>query len=111
MPLPSLGNILSLFKEGYMFGTNRFNRYNNDDPTVATDLFSTKLLEDCIFVKGVRWARCFYDPTLFYRHNALPKHAFVGLFGPKGVQTLNDDDHTTRKAIFLSILSPDQVLR
>jgi fatty-acid peroxygenase len=56
-------------------------------------------------MRGEEAARLFYDQEKFVRSGAAPKRVLKTLFGEDGVQTLDDEEHHHRKAMFMSLMS------
>ena len=98
-----LDNSLGLFFEGYLFMPNRFNRF-------GTDIFQTRLFgEEVICLRGEEAARVFYDNNRFQRKGAAPKRVLKTLFGENGVQGLDGEAHKHRKALFMSLMTPERL--
>ncbi|MCC9165614.1 hypothetical protein LN893_02035 [Pontibacter sp. XAAS-A31] len=47
----------------------------------------------------------FYDSTMFVRTGAIPKRVQKTLLGENGVQTMDDETHKHRKAMFMSLIT------
>lgn len=100
-----LDHSLSLMREGYMYIQNRRSSF-------ASDIFETRLLgQKAICMGGKEAAKIFYDNEKFMRNGVAPKRVVETLFGAKGVQTLDDQDHKHRKEMFMSLMSPEQLKR
>lgn len=98
-----LDNSIGLFFEGYLFMPNRFNKYQ-------TDIFQTRLFgQTVICIRGEEAAKVFYDNNLFQRKGAAPKRVLKTLFGENGVQGLDDAEHKHRKALFMSLMTPERL--
>lgn len=98
-----LDNSLALLFEGYLFMPNRFNRFQ-------TDIFQTRLFgEKVICIRGEEAAKVFYDNDRFQRKGAAPKRVQKTLFGENGVQGLDDAEHKNRKALFMSLMTPERL--
>lgn len=94
---------LSLMREGYMYILNRRHSFNSG-------IFETRLLgKKAICIGGNGAAEVFYDTEKFKRKNAAPNRAAQTLFGKKGVQALDGQNHKHRKEMFMSIMSPDKL--
>jgi len=92
---------LSVLREGYLFITNRTIGFQSD-------IFETRLLgERAICMRGEEAAKLFYDPDKFVRAGAAPKRVLKTLFGEGGVQTLDDNEHHHRKAMFMSLMNKE----
>ncbi|SFC91477.1 fatty-acid peroxygenase [Bacillus sp. OV322] len=98
-----LDHTLGLLKEGYSYILNK--RYS-----MKSDIFETRLLgQKAICMGGAEAAEIFYDPEKFKREGAAPNRAKETLFGKNGVQGLDGQDHKHRKAMFMSLMSPDRI--
>jgi len=110
MPLPvpkdtRLDSTLNLLKDGYTFIEKRCREYH-------TDIFETRILgEKAVCIHGHEAAAIFYDQKRFQRKGATPKRIKETLFGKKGVQSLDDEDHQHRKQSFMSLMSRDAIER
>jgi fatty-acid peroxygenase len=60
---------------------------------------------------GEEAARIFYDEERFRRRGALPRRGFKSFLGEGGVQTLDGDAHRRRKALFMSLMTPESIRR
>jgi fatty-acid peroxygenase len=60
-------------------------------------------------VVGPEGAELFYDEARLRRADALPGPVRHTLFGDGGVQTLDDEDHRRRKAMFMAVVTPASV--
>ena len=95
-----LDHSLSLIREGYLYISNRRHSFNSD-------IFETRLFgKRAICMGGKEAAEIFYDNEKFKRKKAAPNRIVQTLFGKNGVQTLDDQAHKHRKAMFMSIMSP-----
>lgn len=96
---------LALMREGFPFIWNRCQRYQSD-------IFETRImLEKTVCIHGEEAAKIFYDEDRFRRKDAVPITVKKTLFGEKGVQTLDDEEHKHRKAMFMSMMTPDRIQR
>ena len=96
---------LALVQEGYDFIRNRCREYD-------TDVFRTRLmLKETICMRGEEAARLFYDTERFKREGAAPSLAQKTLFGEGGVQGLDGEPHRHRKAMFMSLMTPESIER
>ena len=76
----------------------------------GTDLFEARLLlKKTICMTGAEAAALFYDERRFLRHGAAPMRVQRSLFGVGGVQGLDDEAHRRRKAMFMSIMTPEAI--
>lgn len=91
---------LSMFREGYMYISNRAQSFQSD-------VFETRLLgKKAICMVGREAAKIFYDKDKFTRKGAVPKRAQKTLLGEGGVQTLGGQAHLHRKAMFMRMMEP-----
>lgn len=94
---------LALLREGYDFLPSRRQRY-------GADLFQTRLMgQRVICMAGPAAARLLYDESRFERSNALPGIVKKTLVGDGGVQTLDGPQHKRRKAMFMSLMTPEGI--
>lgn len=105
-PVPhdnTLDSSAALLAEGYAFISNRRKQF-------GADIFETRLLgKPAICMGGEEAARLFYDTDRFHRHGAIPKRIQKSLFGEKGVQTLDGQEHAHRKRLFMNLMTPDRL--
>lgn len=107
IPMSCLKNLESspmLYFEGYNFIYNRCKRYGSN--VFQTRLFGQKV----ICISGEEAAKIFYDEKFFYRKGATPKFVQKTLFGQYGVQGLDGIPHKLRKVMFMSIMSPQNLV-
>jgi fatty-acid peroxygenase len=96
---------LALLRDGYDFIRNRCRELD-------TDVFRTRIgLEQTICMRGAEAARLFSDTERFQREGAAPSLARKTLFGEGGVQGLDGEPHRHRKAMFMSLMTPQSVER
>ncbi len=101
----SLDNSIALMNEGYLFISNRMERYH-------TDIFEARLLgEQVICFTGEEAAKVFYDTDRFQRKGSAPKRVQKTLFGGNAIQTMDGEAHIHRKLLFLSLMTPPNQLR
>ncbi|MEU5914693.1 cytochrome P450 [Micromonospora sp. NPDC047527] len=94
---------LALLRSGYRFIGERCDRY-------GSDVFQTRiLLAPTICLRGRPAATLFYDTERFQRQNAMPLRVQRTLTGRGGVQGLDGPEHSDRKAMFMSIMTPDSI--
>ncbi len=75
-----------------------------------TDLIETRLaLEPTLCMTGPHAAELFYDTERFTREGAAPEPLRATLFGEGGVQTLDGSAHRHRKALFMSLMTPESI--
>lgn len=97
----SLDSSLDLYQEGYLFIKNRMDQLH-------TDLFTVNLLaQKVICISGSEAAGLFYNPDLFLRSGAAPKHVQKTLLGENAIQSMDGEEHLARKAVFLSLTSEE----
>jgi len=99
-----LDNTISFLKEGYLYITNRRERFNRD-------MFKTRILggKQVICMAGKEAAEVFYDNDKFKRHGAAPNRVLNILFGQDGVQTLDGKAHEHRKTMFMNLMTKDSL--
>lgn len=98
-----IDSTLCLLKEGYRFIPNRRRK-------LQSDLFETTLFgQKVICMSGKEAAEVFYQTDYFKRKGAAPKRIQKTLFGEHGVQTLDDESHKRRKALFMSLFTPEHL--
>jgi fatty-acid peroxygenase len=96
---------LSLLREGYEYIGARARRLH-------TDAFEARVLGKRVtFLSGRDAAELFYDESRFCRSGAVPALVQRTLFGVGGVQSLDDAAHRQRKAMFLAIMTRDNIER
>ena len=96
-----LDNSFALMREGYLFISNRINKYNSN-------IFKTRLMaQEVICMRGKEAAELLCDKERFQRYNAIPKRIQKTLFGQNAIQTLDSNAHIHRKNLFLSLLTPE----
>ncbi|WP_181705563.1 cytochrome P450 [Chthonobacter rhizosphaerae] len=99
----TLDATLALMREGYRFIPERCRR-------LKSDIFRTRLmLRPVICMQGAEAAEMFYGGGHFTRKGAMPQTTLRLLQDKGSVQTLDGAAHRVRKAMFLSMLSPDRV--
>lgn len=103
--LASPDSTLALLLDPYHFVSKRAQR-------LGSEAFRGRLLlRPTIFLGGEDAARLFYDPDKFMRAGAMPEPVLQTLLGDVGVQTLDNERHRHRKAMFLSLLTGEGVAR
>lgn len=99
----TLDSSLALLRDGYTFIQKRCRQFQSD-------IFQTRLMgEKVICIHGQEAAKIFYDSERFIRRGAVPKRVQKSLLGEKGVQTLDDEAHRHRKALFMSLMTPQNI--
>lgn len=102
---PGFDNTYALLSEGYRFIGNRCDALNSD-------IFGTRLmLKRVVCVRGEAAARMFYQPGRFTRRRAIPPTALALLQDHGSTQVLDGEMHRVRKALMLSLQSPEQRAR
>lgn len=98
--LDAVDSSVSLLREGYLFGSRRFARAQDDH-------FQTRLmLTPAVFTYGEEAARHFYEPDRLTRRRALPLPTLTLLQDLGSVQVLDGKDHRWRKQMFMSLMTP-----
>lgn len=101
----SLDSSLALLSDGYTFIQKRCRRLN-------TDVFQTRLMfQKTLCMHGQEAAKLFYDRDRFMRAGAAPKRLQNTLIGQGGVQGLDGEAHRHRKAMFMALMSAEEVGR
>lgn len=101
----TLDDTLGLLSDGYEFIGKRCRRFHSD-------AFEGRLLgQRVLFVTGREAAELFYDERHFRRADAVPAPIKRTLFGAGGVQTLDDEAHRARKALFMSVMTRQSIAR
>ncbi|HEU4586913.1 MAG TPA: cytochrome P450, partial [Gemmatimonadaceae bacterium] len=100
-----LDHTRAFLSDGYRFISRRCERY-------GSDIFETRLtLRRAYCMMGEEAARTFYHPGRFTRRGALPP-ATVQLLQDKGSVQLQDGEaHRRRKAMFMSLMTPEALRR
>ena len=76
------------------------------------DVFDTRLFfQKTICMTGGEAAQLFYDNELIMRKGSAPGMLLATLLGKGGVQGLDDKEHGHRKAMFMSIMTDENVKR
>lgn len=102
-PIPD--SALLLLRDPYRFIAKRCRVF-------GTELFEARiLLRKTICMTGAEAARLFYDPTRFMRAGAAPIRLQKTIFERGGVQGLDGEAHRHRKAMFLELMSPEEIGR
>lgn len=100
---PTLDATDRLLRDPYRYIVTRCRRY-------GSDAFGTRLLlRPTICMSGPEAAALFYDEGRFARQGAMPEPVRATLLGKGGVQGLDDEEHRHRKALFVSLMTPDRV--
>lgn len=106
--VPDTGGIDSapaLLAEGYRFIGRRCER-------LGSDIFTTRImLRRAVCMRGPDAARLFYTPGRFTRKGAIPPTVLMLLQDFGSVATLDGAAHRCRKALMMSLLTPDYQAR
>jgi fatty-acid peroxygenase len=60
---------------------------------------------------GAECAQLFYDESKFKRSGAIPKRIKKTLTGKNAIHTLDDESHKKRKEVFMSVMTPESILK
>lgn len=102
---PRFDSPLAFRAQGYQFIANRARE-------LQSDAFLTRLmLRQVVCATGEEAARMFYVPGRFTRRGAIPPTALRLLQDKGSVATLDGDAHRRRKAMFLSLMTPENIDR
>ena len=108
LPIPSDGvpdSTLAFLRDGYLFVSKRCDR-------LGSDLFSTRLmLRRAVCMRGAAAAELFYGGDRFTRVGAMPVTVLKLLQDYGSVQSLEGAAHRHRKAMFMSLVTPEAVAR
>ena len=100
-----LESSLALAREGYTYIQRRCEE-------LGSDIFQARLMfQPTICMIGEEAARVFYDTNLFQRTGAAPLRMQKTLLGQGSVQSLDDDAHRVRKAMFMEFMSAANIDR
>ena len=100
-----LDSTVAFMRDPYRFVSRQCRRF-------GTDLFQARLLlQNTICMVGKDAAELIYDESRFVRAGAAPTRMQKTLIGTGGVQAMDDAAHRHRKAMFMSLMTPDQVGR
>ncbi len=96
---------LDLLADGYDFMAKRRRQLHSD-------IFTTRLLlQDVVCLVGPEAARLFYEDDRITRRGAMPITTLTLLQDFGSVQMLDGAAHRCRKAMFMSLMSPDGIQR
>jgi len=96
--LRAFDSSLALWREGYLFVTNRCNE-------IGADAFRTRIMmREVICMRGPAAAEQFYRPGRFTRRAAIPRTALALLQDWGSVQTLDGEAHHHRKQMFMDMM-------
>lgn len=94
---------LALLADPYRFISRRCRR-------LGADVFEARLsMHRTLCLTGPEAAEVFYDESRFARAGVAPPWLRKTLFGEGGVQGLDDAAHRHRKAMFMSLMTPDRI--
>src|SRR5690625_5208784 len=94
-----LDNSINVLREGYMYIPNRRHSFHSN-------IYETRILgHKAICIGGKEAAVLFYDNEKFKSHGVAPKRVQKTLLGEKGVQTLDVEQHSHRKEMFMSLMT------
>jgi fatty-acid peroxygenase len=88
---------LAFLRDGYLYGTRRFERHGDD--AVRTRLLGRPVT----LLRGVDGVRFFYEGGRFDRAGAMPMSVLAVLQDLGSVQTLEGEAHLRRKDLFLDL--------
>src|SRR4051794_6151857 len=98
-----LDRTLALFRQGYTFTARRYRRW-------GARAFETRVLgRRTVFMAGREAVRLFYDGSRIQQSRMGPRPIRRTLFGEGAVHFLEGEAHRHRKAMFLSLVTPDAV--
>jgi fatty-acid peroxygenase len=105
-PIPSTASLdssLALLADPYRYISRTCEQ-------LGSDIFEARLLlQRTICLRGESAVRLFYESGHFTRKGAVPSPVKKVLFGVGGVQALDGEPHRRRKALLMSIMSPERV--
>ncbi|WP_018661610.1 cytochrome P450 [Heyndrickxia acidiproducens] len=97
----TIDDTADLLKEGYLYIKNRTDEYQ-------TNIFETRVLgQKAICISGKEAGKLFYDREKFKRSSAVPKRIQKSLFGENAIQTIDGEEHSRRKLLFMSLMTPE----
>jgi fatty-acid peroxygenase len=96
-------NTIPFLREAYTFISRRCDRLHSD-------LFATRImLTPVVCMRGADAAQFFYDGDRFTRQGAMPQTVMRLLQDKGSVQALDGAAHRRRKAMFMSLMSPEGI--
>ena len=99
----ALDSSIAFLREGYEFAPHRHHGLHSD-------IFELRLMgELAVCLSGAEGAAVFYDTTRFQRTGAIPRRIQTTLMGKHGIQTMDDAAHRHRKALFMSVMTPESL--
>jgi fatty-acid peroxygenase len=103
--LKTIDASIALLRDGYEF----IRKHSRE---LHGDVFRARLLgKSAVFMTGPGAPELFYDSERFARSGAVPWMIQKTLFGRDGVQTLDGTEHHERKALFMSLMTRDELVR
>jgi fatty-acid peroxygenase len=100
-----LDNSVRLLLEGFPFIQNRVKHFNSN-------IFKTRIMfQNVICLHGEEAAKVFYDSDKFMRYQAIPNRIQRTLMGKDAIQTMDGEGHVHRKAMFMSLMTPDSLAK
>ena len=101
--LRSIDSSVAFVRDPYLFISTEAQR-------LGSDLFETRILaQPTVCVTGPDAARFVDDPASFIRKGAMPRVVATPLLGQGGVQGLDGEDHSHRKAMIMSLMAPKRL--
>lgn len=98
-----IDSTLDLMSEGYLYISNRCQAHQSP-------IFQARILfENTLCLRGAEAAKLFYNTEYCKREGAAPVRLQKTLFGVGGVQGLDGPAHRHRKAMFMSLMSPEGI--
>jgi fatty-acid peroxygenase len=100
----SIDSTLGLMRNPYLFLTERASRH-------GSDIFQLRLFfQKTIALRGAEGTKAFYDPALCGRYKQ-PEMLLSSLVGRRGLPGLDGKEHSKRKNLFMSLMTPQEVRR
>lgn len=100
---PSLDSSLALLRDPYRWIGRRADAHGRD-------AFVARILgERTVLMRGPDAAAAFYDPRLVTRRGGEPHIVLSVLQGHGSVSVLDEDEHRRRKAMHLSLMTPERL--
>jgi fatty-acid peroxygenase len=100
---PTIDATIGMLVDGYEYIARRCKAFQSD-------LFRTRVMgKPAVCIHGREAAQLFYDEEKLQRHGAVPRRVVTSLFGKKAIHTLDGDAHHARKAMFLSLMTPENL--
>jgi fatty-acid peroxygenase len=100
---PGFDHTISLLRDPYRFLSRQCR-------AMSSDIFQTRiLLQPTICLTGAEAAELFYGTQRMMRRGAAPMRVQKTLLGKGGIQGTDDDEHRSRKQMFLSLMAPERI--